>query len=258
MQLSLQRKTTVPPHRRQVATSSHQLKQDVVSACHIITKLKLDSGPFGNISIRVPDTDTFWVNPEAITFDQLKPEHIVLVDIDGDVLEGTRNPHPGTFIHREIYRLRPDVSAIVHTHSENSVLISLLDCPIEPYTQLGASIHNDQEIYHGFTGPVRTSDEGADIALALGDKSIVIAKNHGLFTAAKTIQAALWDMVIADTAAKIHLSAKQLRLPSAEKLSDAYMQKSKIEVRQKQCDFMWQSYLHKLTNSVTNNNICKL
>lgn len=231
--------------QRDVRTRSHQLKQDVVSACLILVKLKLDSGPFGNISIRVPDTDTFWVNPEGITFDQLKPTDIVLVDIDGKVIDGDLRPHPGTFIHREIYRLRPDVSAIVHTHSENTVLMSLLGTEIEPYTQLGAAIYNDQGIYHGFTGPVRTTDEGAAIAEALGEKSIVIAKNHGLFAAGATIQSALWDMVIADTASKIHLSAKQLGLDSANRLSPEYMQKSKMEVRRKQCEFMWHSYLNR-------------
>lgn len=226
---------------------SNQIRQDVVSACRIIAKLKLDSGPFGNISIRIPDTDTFWVNPEGVTFDQLKPADMVRVDVDGIVLEGDIAPHPGTFIHREIYRLRDDISAIVHTHSENTVLMSLLGCAIEPYTQLGAAIYDDQGIYHGFTGPVRTSDEGRAIAEALSSRSIVIAKNHGLFAAGTTIEAALWDFVIADLAAKIHLSAKSMGLSSADKLSDAYMQKSRAEVRQKQCRFMWQSYLKELS-----------
>jgi L-ribulose-5-phosphate 4-epimerase len=223
-----------------------RIRQDVSTACHIITMLKLDSGPFGNISIRIPGTKTFWVNPEGITFDQLTAQDIVRVDIHGNVLEGEGKPHPGTFIHREIYRLRKDVNAIVHTHSDNSVLISLLGCEIEPYTQLGAAIHGDQGVYQGFTGPVRTTDEGAAIAEALADKSIVIAKNHGLFATGPSIQLALWDMVVADSAAKIHLSARQMGLAAAEKLSQEYMRKSKIEVRQKQCDFMWHSYLTKL------------
>lgn len=222
-----------------------QRKTDVVDACRIIAKLKLDSGPFGNISVRIGDSDTFWVNPEGITFDQLTNEHLVRVHVDGNILEGDRNPHPGTFIHREIFRRRPDVNAIVHTHSENTVLLSLLGRPIEPFTQLGASIFDDQGIYHGFTGPVRDSNEGAAIAEALGNKAVVIAKNHGLFTVAATIQAALWDFVVADLASKIHLSARQLGVDSAERLPDAYLQKSKVEVRHKQCDFMWNSLLAK-------------
>lgn len=217
------------------------LKQNVVLACKIIVTQKLDSGPFGNISIRIPKTNQFWVNPAGITFDQLTSEDILLSDTDGNIIQGKHAPHPGEFIHREIYRLRPEVNAIVHTHSENTVLISLLGCEIEPYTQLGAALYKDQGIYHGFTGPVRTSDEGAEIANALGNKSIVIAKNHGLFTVGTTIQAALWDMIIADQAAKIHLKAKQIGLNSPEKLSEEYFLKSKIEVRDKQNEFMWKN-----------------
>jgi L-ribulose-5-phosphate 4-epimerase len=224
-----------------------QSKINVTLACKIIVYQKLDSGPFGNISIRIPNTDTFWVNPAGVTFDQLKVEDILKMDIDGNVLEGKQKPHPGSFIHREIYRLRPDVAAIVHTHSENTVLMSLLACEIEPFTQLGASIHNDQGIYHGFTGPVRTTNEGTAIAQALGQKSIVIAKNHGLFATGKTIQSALWDMIVADTASKIHLEAKRLGLHHADKLTKEDLLKSKTQVRDAQCGFVWESYLKGIT-----------
>ena len=218
--------------------SAAQLRSQVFLACKMMVHLKLDSGPFGNISVHVPHAENFWVNPTGVTFDQLTVEDILCVDIQGHVIEGKREPHPGTFIHREIYRLRPDIAAIVHTHSENTVLMSLLGCEIEPYTQLGAAIHGDQGVYHGFTGPVRTSDEGEAIAQALGNKSIVIAKNHGIFTTGPSIAAAVWDMVIVDSASKIHVSAKQLGLPPAEILSDEFMKKSRVEVREKQCEFM--------------------
>lgn len=226
--------------------TSNSLRDAVVMACKIIVAQKLDSGPFGNISIRIPNTDTFWVNPAGMTFDHLESDDIVCVDVNGKILAGKYQPHPGTFIHREIYRLRNDVEAIVHTHSENTVMMSLLGCEIQPFTQLGAAIYNDLGIYHGFTGPVRTIDEGTAIAEALQNKSIVMAKNHGVFATGTTIQAALWDMVIVDTAAKIHLTARNLNLHQADKLSEEDMLKSKIEVRQKQYAFMWDAYLKKL------------
>lgn len=235
-----------------INTDTHKVKQystnilrtEVVLACRIIVDQKLDSGPFGNISIRIPNTQQFWINPSGITFDQLEPDDILCVDINGNLIEGKHEQHPGEFIHRAIYQLRNDVNAIVHTHSENTVLMSLLGCEIEPFTQLGASIYNDQGIYHGFSGPVRTVDEGVAIAQALGNKSIVIAKNHGLFAAGSSIQSALWDMIVADSAAKIHLAAKHLGLQHADKLSPEHFHKSKIEVRDKQHKFMWQSYLN--------------
>jgi L-ribulose-5-phosphate 4-epimerase len=229
-----------------IVNSFHHLKSNIVFACRIIVDQKIDSGPFGNVSIRIPGTKQFYINPAGITFDQLDHNDILRVDVHNNVLEGEHEPHPGEFIHREIYRLREDVEAIVHTHSENTVAISLLGCEIEPFTQLGAAIFGDQGVYQGFSGPVRTLDEGKAIAQALGDKSIVIAKNHGLFAVGSTIQAVLWDMIIADMAAKIHLTARQLGLHHADKLSPEYMHKSKIEVRNKQCEFMWKSYLNKI------------
>lgn len=224
-----------------------QQRQAVAIACRVIVELKLDSGPFGNISIRIPGTNQFWVNPAGMTFDQLTAHDILRADIHGNVLEGHREAHPGTFIHREIYRLREDVQAIVHTHSENTAAHSLLGCGIEPYTQLGAALYGDQGIYRGFTGPVRTSDEGVAIAEALGDKAVVIAKNHGVFTVGDCIQAALWDFVVADMAAKIDLTARQLGLRGAELLSGEYLAKSRVEVRERQQQFMWDSYVERVS-----------
>src|SRR5689334_9166926 len=103
----------------------------IVLTCKMLVKQKLDSGPFGNVSIRNPGTQEFWINPARIIFDHLVPENILKMDMKGNILEGNAQMHPGEFIHREIYRLRPEVNAIVHTHSENTVAISLLGCEIE-------------------------------------------------------------------------------------------------------------------------------
>jgi L-fuculose-phosphate aldolase len=232
-------------YQNSLSDSYLSLKMHLALACKILVMEKLDSGPFGNVSLRVKETNEFFVNPEGITFDQMKPKDAVRMNSNAEVLEGKLRPHPGEVIHREIYRLRDDVSAIVHTHSEATVAISLLGCEIEPFTQLGAALFGDQAIYMGFTGPVRTSSEGAAIAQALGNKSIVIAKNHGLFAVGKTIEDALWDMVIADMAAKVHIKAKHLGINKAEKLSLEYMEKSRKEVRNKQSQQMWSSWINR-------------
>jgi L-ribulose-5-phosphate 4-epimerase len=219
------------------------IKEKIVAACRLLVHLKLDSGPFGNVSMRVPETDEYWVNPEGVLFEQITVDDLVRVNINGDTLEGKHAPHPGNFIHREMYRRRKDVNAIVHTHSANTVAMSLLGVEIGAYTQLGASLFGDQGIYHGFTGPVRSANEGAAIAEALADKSMVIAKNHGVFTVGASMQSAWWDMVVADIAAKIHVTALQMGLPPAEPMAVESLAKSRVEVRAKQCDMMWNAYL---------------
>jgi ribulose-5-phosphate 4-epimerase/fuculose-1-phosphate aldolase len=223
------------------------LSAAIVATAKILVSMKLDSGPFGNISIRMPNTNLFLVNPVNIMFDQLQSHHLVVVDLEGHVIAGNHAAHPGTFIHREIYRQRSDLNAIVHTHAPNLVNISLLGCKIEPYTQIGASIHADQGIYLGFSGPVRDSNEGHAIAKALTDKSIVIAKSHGVFITGENIQAALWDTIMVDQAASIHLTAKLLGLPAPDALSAADLIKSHTAVRKEQYAPMWEYYLCKLS-----------
>lgn len=219
------------------------LKKEIFLACKILVEQKLSSGPFGNISARLPGQDYFFINACGKTFENLHEQDIVGVDLQGKTLQAGLKPHPGEFIHRAIYQLRPDVNAIVHTHSHHTVLISLLGVPIQPFTQLGASIYNDQAIHYEFTGPVRDYNEGLSIAKDLGNKSIVIAKNHGLFTVSHNIQSALWDFIIADTASAIHLDAIKIGLYEAETLPQHFLEKSRNEVRELQYEFMWQNYL---------------
>jgi L-fuculose-phosphate aldolase len=221
--------------------SAERLRRDLVTACHILVRSNMDSGPFGNVSIRIPGTEQYWQNPVGVYFGRLTVDDVIRVDRDGEVLEGKHRAHPGEFIHREIYRRRPDVGAIVHTHSPDTVMLSLLGCEIEPFTQLGASLVGDQGIYRGFTGPVRSSEEGSAIAEALGGRRIVIAKNHGLFAAGPNVRAALWDMIVADMASRIHLRALDAGIRKAENLPPEYVEKSRREVRDLQYEAAWEN-----------------
>lgn len=218
------------------------MKQNLLDACKILVNLGLDSGPFGNLSVRVPGEAAYFQNPNGVIFDQLSISDILKVSEDGAVLEGDQAPHPGEIIHREIYRLRPDVNAIVHTHSPNTVALSLLQTTIEPFTQLGASLYQDQGLYLGFTGPVRDLNEGKEIAKALAKNSIVIAKNHGIFAVGPDLPMALWNFVVSDWAARVHLDARRLGLTQAESLDESSLRKSRVEVREKQAATMWKNY----------------
>lgn len=228
--------------------TENKLQKEVWMACQFLVQQRLDSGPFGNVSARIPNTNTYWHNPVGIPFRQLEVDDILLVDTNGNVLKGSHKPHPGEFIHREIYKMRPDVVAVVHTHSPNTVFQSLLGKIIEPYTQLGCAFFGDQGLYLGFTGPVRDANEGHEIAKALGKKSTVIAKNHGQFAVStNNIRAALWDMILLEWASQIHVEAVKMGLPTAGNVPDSDLEKSRREVRERQYESMWQSFVKELT-----------
>ena len=215
------------------------LKTQLVLAARTLSRMGLASGPFGNLSARIPGTDQYWVNPSGIYFDRLREENFVVQGGSSNDRGDHSGVHPGDFIHREIYRMRPDVNAIVHVHSPSTVIFSLLGTEIEPHTQVGAAFAGDQGIYHGFNGPVRDEDEGRAIATALGPGSIVIAKQHGIFAVGPTLQSALWDMVLVDWAAREHLQAAQIGLLRAPALSSEIIEKSRREVREHGAEAFW-------------------
>jgi ribulose-5-phosphate 4-epimerase/fuculose-1-phosphate aldolase len=222
------------------------LKQQIVHAAKIIVRQGLACDPFGNISARLSTSNDFLINPEGVVFNQLKVTDIVMVNVDAGLINHACKPHPGVVIHREIYRLYPEIKAIVHTHSEAATIFSLLGCTIKPFTQLGASLFMDQGLYSGFSGPVRSNSEGLEIAQALAGKAIVIAKNHGIFAANHNLPAALWDMLIADIAAQTHVAATQLGIAAPPSMREEDYLKSKLEVRTKQYDLMWRSLVNDL------------
>ena len=97
---------------------------------------------------------------------------------------------------------------------------------------------------------MRDSNEGHAIAKALASNSIVIAKSHGLFAAARDIKATLWDFIVADMASEIHVEARKLGV-SAPQLESATLTKSRGEVRDRQCESSWNSSVRKLEQTRT-------
>jgi ribulose-5-phosphate 4-epimerase/fuculose-1-phosphate aldolase len=222
------------------------LARQLVCAARIIARNGLASGPFGNLSVRIPGTTEYLQNPAGVFFEHLTPADVVRLDLEGDPRAGG---HQGDFIHRQILRRRPDVHAIAHSHCHASVMLCVLGTPIEPFTQVGAALHEDQGVFHGFSGPVRDFEEGDGIARALGGRGLVIAKRHGIFAAATSLPRAVWDLILADWAAREHLHALKLGLRAAEPLRPEDYAKSRSELRDGMYAQIWRNELAHLART---------
>ncbi|MFN3333142.1 MAG: class II aldolase/adducin family protein, partial [Caldilinea sp.] len=82
-----------------------------------LPKQNLVTWTSGNISARDPQSGLVVIKPSGIRYEDLRPEHMVVVDLEGDIIEGALKPSSDTASHLYIYRHRPDVNGIVHTHS---------------------------------------------------------------------------------------------------------------------------------------------
>ena len=94
-----------------------ELKKRVYEANMLLPKYKLITFTWGNVSEIDPETGYFAIKPSGVEYDELTPDDMVIMDLEGNKIEGKYNPSSDTATHIEIYKGMPDVKGIVHTHS---------------------------------------------------------------------------------------------------------------------------------------------
>lgn len=151
-------------------------------------------GISGHISVRDPEHhDAFWTNPLGVHFGLLKASDMILVNLDGKVIGGNRTRPPnaaGFLIHAAVHRARPDVHAVCHAHTIHGKAWSVFGKPLEILTQDACKFWNAHSVYNSYGGVVLASEEGEQIAQALGDNKACILRNHGLLTVGSTVDEA--------------------------------------------------------------------
>ena len=224
-----------------------QIRFDLACACRIVANEKMDDSIAGHLSIRIPGTDEMWTNPYPFYFADITPDDVVRVDMKGHVIEGKHKPNPSIDIHWAIYRRRPEVGAIVHTHPPCVTGYSALGKEIEIFDQMGAFIFEEQAVYNEFIGTV-FSDAGADpIAEALGAKNVGILKNHGLITVGTDIRFALGLSLLAERAARVQAAAVQFGAGSADALdAETARQTKAANVEIGHYEDWWQALVRRL------------
>jgi L-fuculose-phosphate aldolase len=170
------------------ALADRKLQEAVISACRELTRLRLTHGTSGNISLR-RDARQFFVSPTGMSYDALDAEDIPLVDLDGRWF-GRRLPSSEWRFHRDIFKSRDDVGAIVHTHSTNATALACTGRGIPAFHYMVA-VAGGTDIrcapYCTF-GTQALSD--AAIAALQGRKACLLA-NHGVIAVGADLAAAL-------------------------------------------------------------------
>jgi len=166
----------------------------------------------GNVSGRDLGTGLIVIKPSGIRYEDLTPDNMVVVDLDGKVVEGKHKPSSDTFAHVYVYRHRPDVKGIVHTHSTFATAWAAVGRPIPPVLTA---------ICDEFGGPIPVGayariggDEiGQEIVRSIGESPAILMKNHGVFTIGKTPEAAVKAAVMVEDVARTVFYALQLGQP---------------------------------------------
>jgi L-ribulose-5-phosphate 4-epimerase len=159
----------------------------------------------GNISGRDPETGLVVIKPSGYSYEEMTPADMVVVDMDGVVVEGHLTPSVDTETHLYVYAHRPDVLGIGHTHSPYASSFAALGKPIPPC--LTASAMLGGEIPLGKYVPIGGAAIGAEIVAAIGNARAILMQNHGVFTIGNSPKQATKMAVEVEEIAKItHLA----------------------------------------------------
>jgi L-fuculose-phosphate aldolase len=177
----------------------------LAACCRILAAEGHESGLAGQVTARAKKPGAWWTLQFGYGFEEATAQRMVLVDEDLKPLRGGR-PNPGVRFHIWIYRKRPDVQAIVHTHAPYASALSCTSSSLK-------TIHMDSAMLHGtahlpeWPGVPVADDEGRIISGALGDAKTILLANHGLLAAGASVEEATYLAVFFERAARMQLRA---------------------------------------------------
>ena len=170
----------------------------------------------GNISRRDPESGFVVIKPSGIRYEELRPEHMVIVNLEGDLIEGDLKPSSDTASHLYIYRERPDVGGIVHTHSRYATAFAALGRSIPVYL----TAQGDE-----FGGPIPCGgfaliggEEIGQVVIETLENShspACLLQNHGVFALGDSAEAAVKAAIMTEDNAAIVWTALQIGSPIA-------------------------------------------
>ena len=177
-------------------------KQIIDTGCRMMRD-NLAIGTFGNISV-LDEDGYMYVTPSGMPYDSLEPDDIVRMDLSGNIIEGSRKPSIENRLHIEVYKARPDVRAIIHTHPIYSTAFSAMgeDIPLfldEAAQVLGDTVHTAK---HAMPG---SSELAENCVKALGDKAnACLLQAHGAVCVGKNLNKAYAVSEVLESTARIY------------------------------------------------------
>lgn len=163
-----------------------EMKKEIIDAGIMLDRYELVSLTCGNLSVRMPSGEIL-VTPSGMMYEKMVEDDMIVMDLDGNIIEGTRKPSSDTPAILHIFRERPDINAVIHTHG--------------------------------------SIDMGIDTVKYVGDGHAVILSQHGVMTVGKDLNQALYAAVYLEEAAKCYLAARAACVNGETKLmSDAQIQ----------------------------------
>lgn len=187
-------------------------REELLGAVKEMDRLGLVSGSSGNASVRIDvpgSPDAFLITPAALPYPLMTSDQLVAVDNDLNPIDGEGVPSSESLLHLAIYRARPDVKAVMHTHSVHATALGVAGRPLPPIVdELVVYAGGQVEVAeYGFPGTDALAQAGVN---ALGDRRAVLIPHHGMFAVADTVSEALRVCAMVERVAQVFINAEAI------------------------------------------------
>jgi L-ribulose-5-phosphate 4-epimerase len=189
--------------------STQQLRHQVIDVAQRMTRMGLNRGTSGNVSARLPGG--FLVTPSGMEPERLHPADIVAVDLDGECV-GRRKPSSEWRFHRDLYRSRPEVGAVVHTHAPFCTTLAVLGRGIPAFHYMVAML-GGRDIRCAAYATYGTQELSDHALAALDGRKGCLLANHGMLAVGRDLEDALAMAVELETLAEQYWRALQIGAP---------------------------------------------
>jgi ribulose-5-phosphate 4-epimerase/fuculose-1-phosphate aldolase len=207
--------TAVQSVRAQVSAEEWQLRVDLAACYRLVAHYGWDDLVFTHITARVPGPEHhFLINAYGMTFDEITASSLVKIDLEGNkVLPSPYEINPAGFtIHSAIHAAREDAQCVIHLHTDAGVAVSAQRDGLLPISQT-ALFPLSSLGYHDYEGVALRDDEKPRLVADLGDKSVMILRNHGTLAVGPTVADAFLQMFVLERACRMQILAQSGGVP---------------------------------------------
>jgi ribulose-5-phosphate 4-epimerase/fuculose-1-phosphate aldolase len=219
-----------PPRFDSPERAREHVKKRLAGGLRALASLGFVEGVAGHAAVRDPElTDHFWTNPFSASARLIRPQQLLLVSPQGDVVEGEGMVNGSAFVMQScVFAARPDVNAVCHAHSRFGVAWSSLGRVLSPINQDACVFFEAHALYDRYDGLHLTKEMGIRIAGELGDGIALILRNHGLVTVGASVDEAAWWFIAMERACEIELVARAAGDPVEINAVEARLTRSQI------------------------------
>jgi ribulose-5-phosphate 4-epimerase/fuculose-1-phosphate aldolase len=202
-------------HTSQISEDERELRIQLAAAYRLADKYGMSELINTHISLRVPGpTPAYLLNPHGMLFHEITASSLVKLDFDGKLVGPSEWPvnRAGVAIHGSILAARPDINCVFHTHTLYTTAVSALECGLLPMSQAALRFQG-HTAYHDYGRAAADPAECARLVKDMGDKSVMILRNHGGITTGKTVGEAFVASFYLEKACQFQILAQSAGVP---------------------------------------------